>query len=343
MLTAGEIAELVGGCLEGDSALKIASANTLSDAGPADLAFAEPGAAGVADSRAGCILIADIAEDGATKTNCTTISVSNPRNAFAAVLARMYPPEEVAPGVDPTASVAESAEIAPSATIGPYCTVGPKVRVGARTVLHAGVAVAAESTIGEGCVLHSGVVLYSRGAIADRTILHSGSVIGADGFGFVFEQGRYQKFPQVGGVRIGSDVEIGSNTTIDRGTLGDTVIGDGVKLDNLIHIGHNCRLGNHVVIAAQTGLSGGVVVEDYVVMGGQVGIGEKASIGAQAQIGGQGGILPHRRVVGGKAYWGTPARPHREYLRSQAAVERIPKLKAEIAKLRRRLEELESK
>ena len=340
MLTAGEIAELIGGRLEGDSALRIAGANTLEDAGPSEIAFAEPAATGVADSKAGCLVVS---VESPANAGVTLIRVAKPRNAFAVVLAGLYPPTRPSAGVDPTASVATSASIAPTASIGPNCFVAPGASVGENSVLHAGVSVGPGSIVGDDCVLDPGVTLYAKVVIGDRAILHAGSVIGADGFGFVFEQGRYQKFPQVGGVRIGDDVEIGANTTIDRGALGDTVLGDGVKLDNLVHIGHNCQLGNHVVIAAQTGLSGGVVVEDYVVMGGQVGIGEKARIGSQAMIGGQGGILPQRRVTGGAAYWGTPARPHREYLRSQAAVERIPRLKAEVAELKRRIKELESK
>ncbi len=340
MHTAGEIAEVMEGRLEGDSALKIAGANTLGDAGPSEIAFAEPGAPGVSDSKAGCLVVPD---DSPGFAGRTLIRVAKPRNAFASVLAKLYPPTRPEAGVHPTASVAESASIAPTASIGPNCTVASGAGIGAGSVLQAGVSLGPRSRVGEDCVLGPGVTVHAKVAIGDRAILHAGSVIGADGFGFVFEQGRYQKFPQVGGVRIGDDVEIGANTTIDRGALGDTMLGDGVKLDNLVHIGHNCRLGNHVVIAAQTGLSGGVVVEDYVVMGGQVGIGEKAKIGAQAMIGGQGGILPQRRVAGGAAYWGTPARPHREYLRSQAAVERIPKLKAEVAQLKRRVKELEGK
>jgi len=177
--------------------------------------------------------------------------------------------------------------------------------------------------------------------LGERAILHAGVVIGADGFGFIFENERYEKFPQVGRVRIGDDVEIGANSCVDRGALGETVLDDGVKLDNLVHIAHNCRLGKHVVIAAQTGLSGGVVVEDYVVMGGQVGIGDKARIGRQAVLGGQAGVLTGKTIAGGEQYWGTPVRPVREHLKNLGRVERLADLMAEVRALRERVRALE--
>jgi UDP-3-O-[3-hydroxymyristoyl] glucosamine N-acyltransferase len=186
-------------------------------------------------------------------------------------------------------------------------------------------------------------VIYHGVTVGDRAILHAGCVLGSDGFGFVFEGGKYEKFPQIGRVEIGNDVEIGANACIDRGALGSTVIGDGTKLDNLVHVGHNCRLGRHIVIAAQTGLSGGVVVEDYVVMGGQVGISERARIETRAVVGAQCGILPYKVLEAGQTYWGTPSRPHREHLQRLALVNRLPRLFAEMEELRRRLAALEAK
>ena len=169
-----------------------------------------------------------------------------------------------------------------------------------------------------------------------------GAVVGADGFGFVFETDHYENFLQVGGVEIGDDVEIGANSCVDRGTLDATRIGSGTKLDNLVHVGHNCQIGRHVVMAAQVGLSGGVVVEDYAVLGGQAGIGERARVGAKVQLGGQSGLLPDKTLEAGGAFWGTPARPLREQLSRQALVNRLPRLRDEVSRLRRRIEELES-
>jgi UDP-3-O-[3-hydroxymyristoyl] glucosamine N-acyltransferase len=168
-------------------------------------------------------------------------------------------------------------------------------------------------------------------------------VLGADGFGFVFAERRYHKFPQVGRVVIGDDVEIGANSCVDRAALGVTSIGDGTKLDNMVHIGHNCRIGKHVVIAAQTGLSGGVVVEDYAVIGGQVGIGDKARIESGAVLGSGCGILTSKIVRGGQTVWGTPARPLREHLQQLANLARLPELRKHVEELRKRLEALEQR
>jgi UDP-3-O-[3-hydroxymyristoyl] glucosamine N-acyltransferase len=341
-MTVKQIAGLVNGRVEGDGGLEITAANDVSQAGPSEIAFVEGVRASqaAADSRAGCLLVS---EDTAIPAGRTVIRVRKPRNSFARVLAQLHPPERPRPGIDPTALVAVSAQIGSEATIGPYAVIGELVRVGARSVIGPHTSLGARSQVGEDCTLHASVTLYPGVRVGDRSILHSGCVIGGDGFGFVLEEGRYEKFPQIGSVEIGCDVEIGANSCVDRGALGPTVVGDGAKLDNLVHIGHSCRLGRHVVIAAQTGLSGGVVVEDYVVMGGQVGIGEKAHIRAQAVVGGQCGILPHKVLDGGETYWGTPARIHREYLERLALVSRLPQLVEEIRNLRARLASLEQR
>jgi UDP-3-O-[3-hydroxymyristoyl] glucosamine N-acyltransferase len=168
-------------------------------------------------------------------------------------------------------------------------------------------------------------------------VLHSGCVIGADGFGFALAGDRYQKFPQVGRVELGDYVEIGANSCIDRAALGITFIGEGTKLDNMVHIGHNCRIGRHVVIAAQTGLSGGVVVEDYAVIGGQVGIGDKARIESKAVLGSGSGVLTSKIIRSGQTVWGTPARPLKEYLQLLANLSKVTKLRADVADLKKRL------
>ena len=182
--------------------------------------------------------------------------------------------------------------------------------------------------IGERCLLYPRVTIYPDVNIGDEVILHSGCVIGADGFGFVMTGGAYEKFPQIGRVEIGDRVEIGANSCVDRAALGVTSIGDGAKLDNLVHIGHNCRVGRHVVIAAQTGLSGGVVVEDYAVIGGQVGIGDKARIESRAVLGSGSGVLTSKIVRAGQVMWGTPARPLKEYLAQLALLSRLAKNKS---------------
>ena len=180
--------------------------------------------------------------------------------------------------------------------------------------------------IGDGCIFHANATVYRDVTIGARVILHSGAVIGADGFGFVLRNGAYENFPQIGRVEIGSDVEIGANSCVDRAALGVTSIGDGTKLDNMVHIGHNCRIGRHVVIAAQTGLAGGVIVDDYAVIGGQVGIGDKAHIESRAVLGSGAGVLTSKVVRGGQVYWGTPARPLKRHLEELAALAQMPEL-----------------
>src|ERR1700687_1454789 len=189
------------------------------------------------------------------------------------------------------------------------------------------------------CLLHANVTIYDNVTIGNRAILHSGCVLGADGFGFVRAGDRYEKFPQIGRVKVGDDVEIGANSCVDRAALGVTVIGDGSKLDNMVHIGHNCRIGRNVVIAAQTGLSGGVVVEDDAVIGGQVGIGDKARIESGAVLGSGCGILTSKIVRKGQVVWGTPARPLKQHLEQLANLSRLPELRKELSELKKHLKE----
>jgi len=337
-----EIAGLLGARFEGDGTLEITAGNDLAAAGTSELAFAEgeQAARAAAASRAGCLLAS---EETAIPAGRTVIRVPKPRNAFARALRRLQPERRPAAGVHATAVVAASAAIGAQVSIGPHVVIGESAAVGARTVIGSGVTIGEGSKLGEDCQVYPAVVIYPGVSVGDRAILHAGCVLGSDGFGFVFEGGKYEKFPQLGGVEIGDDVEIGANACVDRGALGATLIGEGTKLDNMVHIGHNCRLGRHVVIAAQTGLSGGVVVEDYVVMGGQVGISEKARIETRAVVGAQCGILPYKVLESGQTYWGTPSRPHREHLQRLALVNRLPKLVAEMEALRARLQALEAK
>jgi UDP-3-O-[3-hydroxymyristoyl] glucosamine N-acyltransferase len=238
----------------------------------------------------------------------TVITSPQPRAHFAQALALLYPDRTVA-GIHPSAVVDPTARIHPTASIGPFVDIGAGV------------------LIGKGSVLHSRVSIYERVTIGARCIIHSGAVIGADGFGFEMAGSAFRKVPQVGTVAIGDDVEIGANTCIDRATLGTTVIGSGTKLDNMVHIAHNCQIGKHVVIAAQTGLAGGVVIGDYAIIGGQVGMGDKARVESKAVIGSGAGILTSKIVRAGEPVWGTPARPLRQYLEQLATVARLSKKK----------------
>jgi UDP-3-O-[3-hydroxymyristoyl] glucosamine N-acyltransferase len=334
-----EIAGRLNAGFEGAGDLEITGAAPLESAGPDEISFVgnRKATAHASESGAGCLLVTS--EFPADRT---VIRVADPRGSFAAVLSLLYPPPAIVPGIHRSAVIAPDAKIAPSAEIGPFATIGPLARIGERTFIGAGCAVAARVHIGDDCRLHAHVTIYANVSVGDRAILHSGCVLGADGFGFVRGSNGYEKFPQVGRVDIGNDVEIGANSCVDRAALGVTRIGDGVKLDNLVHIGHNCTIGRHVVIAAQTGLSGGVVVEDYAVIGGQVGIGDKARIQAGAVLGSGCGILTSKIVRKGQVVWGTPARPLREHLEQLANLARLPKLREQIAELDKRVRELDA-
>jgi UDP-3-O-[3-hydroxymyristoyl] glucosamine N-acyltransferase len=221
-----------------------------------------------------------------------------------------------------------------TAVLGPGVCVKELVVVDARAQIAEGTCIGAGCAIGEGvvigsaCEIYPHVTIYPGTTIGDRVIVHAGAVLGSDGFGYVRDpkSGQYEKFPQVGRLVIEDDVEIGANTTIDRGALDETRIRRGSKIDNLVHIGHNCQIGENVVIAAQTGLSGSIVIENGVVLGGQVGIGEHARIEEGVMLGGQGGVLPNKVLRGkGVAFWGTPAQPLREYLKQLATLARLAK------------------
>jgi UDP-3-O-[3-hydroxymyristoyl] glucosamine N-acyltransferase len=334
-----EIAERLNASFEGAGDLEITAAAALESAEQSDISFVgNRKAAGLAEaSRAGCLLVTRDFPAGRT-----LIRVDDPRGGFARVIALLYPRPPVVAGVHPTAVVAPDAEITGSASIGAHVVVGAGARIGERTAIGPNCSIGANTQIGADSLLHPQVTIYDNVTIGDRAVLHSGCVIGADGFGFVRTPEGYQKFPQIGSVEIGDDVEIGANTCIDRAALGITRIGNGVKLDNLVHIGHNCSIGNHVVIAAQTGLSGGVVVEDNAVIGGQVGIGDKARIESGAVLGSGCGILTSKIVRKGQLVWGTPARPLKEHLEQLANLARLPKLRKEVADLEKRLRIRES-
>ena len=341
VVTVLQLAEICGGTAEGDTARKISGANGLESATAEDLSFAANAKAMqlARTSKAGCLLT-PLSFDA--KGEWSIIRVAEPRAAFARALAVLYPKKRPVPSIHPTAVIAKDAHIASDCHIGPYASIGEQTKIALGCFIGAGCVVGDRVTIGENTTLAANVTLYSGVIVGARVILHAGSVVGADGFGFTFSDGRYEKFPQVGTVEIGDDVEIGANCCIDRAALGVTRIGCGTKLDNLVHVGHNCTIGRHVVIAAQTGLSGSVVIEDFAVIGGQVGIGEKAKIEARAIVGGKSGVLTSQVVHAGEPVWGIPARPLKKHLKGLAHVEKLPEFKAQMRELRQRLEKIEN-
>jgi UDP-3-O-[3-hydroxymyristoyl] glucosamine N-acyltransferase len=305
-ISAGDLASSLSLPIHGDASAELSNAALLEEAGPGSLAFVGSPKffAAAQTSSAGCLIALP---DYPRQPGQTVIVSPQPRAHFAMALAILYPEPIQEPGIHPTAVIHPSAEIASGVSIGAHSTIGRDCRIGANTVIL------------------SSVTVYHRVNIGQRCLIHAGAVLGADGFGFEMAGGRYHKVPQVGRVEIGDDVEIGANTCIDRATLGVTAIGDGTKLDNLVHIAHNCRIGRHVVIAAQTGLAGGVTVGDYAVVGGQVGVGDKVRIESKAIIGSGAGILTSKIVRAGEPVWGTPARPLRQYLAQLAALSRLSK------------------
>ncbi len=325
-----EIADQLKAVWEGDGELQIGSVAPLESSAPDALSFVagRKAASAALESPAGCLLVPEEFPKGRT-----LIRVRDPRAAFVSVIRLLYPPVPVSAGVHPTAIIAPGARVAASASIGPYVVIGDGTRVGERSRLGPGCTLADGVSIGSDCLLHANVTIYSNVAVGDHAVLHSGCVLGADGFGFARTGDHYEKFPQIGRVVIGNDVEIGANSCVDRAALGVTEIGDGSKLDNMVHIGHNCRIGRHVVIAAQTGLSGGVIVEDYAVIGGQVGIGDKARIESEAVLGSGSGILTSKIIRKGQVVWGTPARPLKEHLQQLANLARLPELRQHVQQL----------
>ncbi len=319
-----ELAAWLNADWEGDGEQEVRRVATLEEAGPEDLAFVTRGRAlkHAGTSLASCLVVPP---DFGNEPQRTVIRAADPRATVARIIPKLYRRVDLQPGVHPSAVAGPGAIISPTAVVGPMVTLGAGVRIGDGTSIGAGAVIGDYVHVGDDCVIHPRVTVYQGTRIGNQVTLHAGCVIGVDGFGFVLTDGIYEKFPQIGRVDIGDRVEIGANSCVDRAALGVTSIGDGTKIDNLVHIAHNCRVGRHVVIAAQTGLSGGVIVEDYAVIGGQVGIGDKARIETRAVLGSGSGVLTSKVIRAGGVYWGTPARPLKEHLEQLALISRMAK------------------
>ncbi|MDP9112690.1 MAG: UDP-3-O-(3-hydroxymyristoyl)glucosamine N-acyltransferase [Acidobacteriota bacterium] len=319
-----EIAAFLDAAFEGDGDRMLRNVTALEDAGADDLSFVSSARAfkRAEASAAGCLLVP---ADFENSTQRTVVRTPHPRAAAARVIPKIHPKIENPPGIHPSAVVGPGAILEPGTHIGPLVVLGAGVRIGAGSSIGAGSVIGDYVVIGEKCTLHPNVTIYSHVILGTEVVLHSGCVIGADGFGYVLTHGIWENFPQIGRVEIGSRVEIGANSCVDRAALGVTSIGDGSKLDNMVHVGHNCAIGRNVVVAAQTGFSGGVVVEDYAVIGGQVGVGDKARIESRAVVGSGSGILTSKIVRAGQTVWGTPARPLKEQLEQLAVLSRLAK------------------
>ncbi|MHB9023260.1 MAG: UDP-3-O-(3-hydroxymyristoyl)glucosamine N-acyltransferase [Armatimonadota bacterium] len=292
----------------------------------------------VAEASPALALIAPCDIEQSTKP---LLRVKNPQVAFAAALGMFDWRRPPAPGIDPTAIIDPTAEIDADVYIGPYVVVGARTAIGAGCAIHPHVVIAEDVRIGAGTILYPQVTIYARCAIGSRVMLHAGVVIGADGFGYERGAQGLEKIPQIGIVIIEDDVEIGANTTVDRAKTGATVIGRGTKIDNLVQIGHNCKLGERVIFVSQSGIAGSSVIEDDVLIAGQVGINDHVRIGKGAMVAGRSGVT--KDLPPGITVSGYPAQPHHDELRYQAALHRVPELLKQVKELERRLAELETR
>ncbi|HEY6945652.1 MAG TPA: UDP-3-O-(3-hydroxymyristoyl)glucosamine N-acyltransferase [Candidatus Acidoferrum sp.] len=329
--TARDLADAIGANLEGDGALEVAGVAAPERAASRDLIYVD--SAKHVERAAASAALCVIAAEGLRFPGKTVLRSTHPKFAFSKAAALLLDRAPIASGIHPTAVVAPLARVATNASVGPYAVIGEDTHIGEGTQIGAHCVIGAGCWIGEHCRIHPHVTLYHHVRIGYRVEIHSGAVIGADGFGYTFGEGKHWKFPQVGIVEIGDDVEIGANTTIDRGSLDDTRIFEGVKLDNLVHIGHNCQIGAHTVVAAQAGFSGSCIVGKNVVIGGQAGFGERCEVEDGAVIGGQSGVLGGKTIRGAQTVWGTPARSLEKFKEQYAFYGRLPELAARIKSL----------
>jgi UDP-3-O-[3-hydroxymyristoyl] glucosamine N-acyltransferase len=333
-ITLQELADLVHGTVHGDGSLPIRAARSLQEAAEGDITYvdndrnleklhASAAAAAVVDPK--------VVPNGKPLIQC-----KDPLAAFVMIVQHLHGrPEPAACGIDPRAYVHPSATVGSDPSVYPMAYVGEGTVIGDRCRIHPGAVIGRFCKLGNDVTIFPNAVLYDGTEIGDRSIIHSGAVIGADGFGYRFQNGRHVKVPQLGSVVIGTDVEIGACTTIDRGTFQATRIGDGSKIDNLVQIAHNCRIGKHNVFAGQVGIAGSCSTGDYVVMAGKVGISDHVNIGAGSLIGAQSGV--NKDVPAGQRIFGAPAKPESEQKRIVATMDRLPEMRRDLTAIKRKL------
>jgi UDP-3-O-[3-hydroxymyristoyl] glucosamine N-acyltransferase len=332
-LTAGAIAEAVGGVLEGDGERPITGVAALENAQPHELSFvANPRYLPYLQrTRAGAVIVSGALAASVPEGITRVVVGGDPHIAMYAALRALYPPRTPVAEIHPTAVVHPTAELGEGVAVGPYAVIGARARIGGGCTIGAHAVIGDECEVGEESTIHAHATLHDGVTMGARCLIHSGARLGREGFGFVWHEGAHRRVPQVGRCILGDDVEIGANSTVDRGSIGDTVVGSGTKIDNLVHLGHNVKVGRHVIIIAQVGVSGSTTIGDGAVIGGQAGVIGHAEIGAGARIGGQAGVIGD--VPAGETYSGYPARPHREALRGQGLVARLPELMKRVREL----------
>jgi UDP-3-O-[3-hydroxymyristoyl] glucosamine N-acyltransferase len=336
--TLGALAALVGGSVEGDPALVITGVAGIQDARPGDVTFVahQKFLRALKTSHASAVIL-----DRVMPADRPALRVAQPYRAFADLLTLFYPRPRPSAGMRAPVVMGQRVRVGEDVTLFPFVTLSDDVTIGDRVILYPGVFVGPGSSIGDDTVLYANVTIYDRVTIGQRVIIHAGAVLGADGFGYVQgRDGHHHKIPQVGGVRVEDDVEIGANVCIDRATLGETLIRRGTKIDNLVHIAHNVEVGEDNLLLAQVGISGSCRLGTHVTLAGQVGLSDHVQIGDHATIIAQSGIA--KDVEPRAVLTGTPALPHNLWRRVQAATPRLPELLRTVAALERRIATLEA-
>ena len=326
-----DFAEIAEGVIQGNPETEITGVAGIMEAKEGDITFVSSPKhlKDAYKSTASCLIVKELLPDIQTPQ----LSVSNPYLAFAKALECFYPAASFTSGISELAVISGSAVLGKGVSVSPFAFLSDDIVLGDGTVVMPGVFIGAKTTIGQQCFIHPNVVIREGITIGNRVIIHSGTVIGSDGFGYVFEKGIHYKIPQVGGVIIEDDVEIGSNVSIDRATLGNTIICKGTKIDNLVQIAHNVKIGQNSLIVGQVGIGGSTAIGNNVTLAGQVGIADHTTVESGTMIGAQSGLAGH---VQKGAYSGSPAIPHRNWLRSQSLFAKLPEIN-------RRLKELEDK
>lgn len=331
-LTAAAVAEAVGGRLVGDGGVVVTSIAPLDRAAPDQLSFLASSkyVSLLGASGAGVVLVSPELADSPGQARARVV-VDKPHDALLSLIPRFYRAPAREAGVHPTAVLGRGVVLGARVAIGPYVVIGDGVQVEDDVTIGAACHLGAGVTIGAASHLYPGVVVYSGTTVGRRVIVHAGAKLGSDGFGYVFRDGRHEKIPHVGRCIISDDVEIGANSTIDRGSIDDTVIGAGTKVDNLVHVAHNVRIGRLCLLMAQVGIAGSVHVEDGCILAGQVGVSGHHTIGAGARLAAQAGVFGD--IPAGETWSGYPARPHKEALRAQAALFKLAGLLRRIERL----------
>jgi UDP-3-O-[3-hydroxymyristoyl] glucosamine N-acyltransferase len=336
ILRVKDFSDTVHGTVFGDPDTVISGVSGIRDAEAGDITFlSSPKYLKYAkESKASCIIVKEPVKDIAV----TQLKVANPSYAFARAIELFYPKPSFSPGIRDDSFVSGSAVLGHDVSVFPFAYISDHVSIGHGTVISQGVFIGERTEIGNNCYIHPNVTIREDVRIGDNVVIHSGTVIGSDGFGYVFEKGEHYKIPQVGGVIIGDDVEIGSNVSIDRATIGNTVVGRGTKIDNLVQIGHNVKIGEKSLLVAQVAIGGSSEIGSFVTLAGQVGIADHTSIESGTIVGAKSGLAGH---IAKGIYSGSPAIPHKNWLRSQALYAKLPEMNSRIRELEMRLNKLE--